>query len=571
MQGGKYDLVVLLPVLDEANNIDSLVDKLLGLDIDLAVFFVVTCNNLENDPTLCRVRQKAEEASNVFYICNQARGIGYAYNQGVDYVQKHFDFEWLCAMDGDWSHDPGYIRTFWDFRGRGDVIVGSRYIRGGRINKWNRIRLAGSIFVNFVFRLAFEQKVFDATSGFRLYSRRFLGKAFFPALKAQGYAFQVEMVARVIRKGGVVLEVPYDFDHRYAGRSKFRIIDCLEYIRLFPGIVVWHICKKIGLGLKTAVTHLRLAIRVFLLRFGRGPGTDDQSSPLRLMLKLTDECNLACTTCGIWRKQPKLSLRSDRIRGLARQYKRALFFLTLTGGEPFLKPELLVEAVGIFKRYSPCLNYVSINTNGFASTRIYGTVYQILQKYPDLRLHIGLNHFPDPDWTRERTGSDQAYANALRTDRLLQDLQGIFGRRLRVYRMLTISEQADAGCAGKNSDLWVNFYETAAFYHNEQKRGSSKLTAGDKREVITRFRKQNPRTGLIKKRYLRELETMLNGQPRQLPCYAGKNRVFVDSDGKEYICTRLLATRQEMDGGCRDCWTPCEAVFDILHHPFYPF
>jgi dolichol-phosphate mannosyltransferase len=125
-------------------------------------------------------------------------------------------------MDADFSHHPGYIRQMLLEAVNGtDLIIGSRYKDGVRIQGWSKVRLAISRLANIFTRSVLALPVADITSGYRCFNAKALEKIDLSLVRSEGYAFQIEMVFWSIKKGLAVKEVPIIFFERTGGRSKF--------------------------------------------------------------------------------------------------------------------------------------------------------------------------------------------------------------------------------------------------------------------------------------------------------------------------------------------------------------
>ena len=124
-------------------------------------------------------------------------------------------------MDADLSHDPSVLADLLsELDGGADLVIGTRYMPGGRIPDWGwhrrAISRAGNLYARWMLGLAAR----DATSGYRAYHRRALERINLTAVRADGYGFQIEMAYKVARAGGILAEVPIEFRDRTLGRSK---------------------------------------------------------------------------------------------------------------------------------------------------------------------------------------------------------------------------------------------------------------------------------------------------------------------------------------------------------------
>jgi len=126
----------------------------------------------------------------------------------------------LVQLDADFSHDPRSIPALVAASRGADVVIGSRYCEGGRVENWPLRRRALSRFANDYVRLITGLRAHDTTSGFRCYTRRALRRLLEGRVAAEGYAFLVEAVFRAQREGLSVAEVPITFTDRREGQSK---------------------------------------------------------------------------------------------------------------------------------------------------------------------------------------------------------------------------------------------------------------------------------------------------------------------------------------------------------------
>jgi dolichol-phosphate mannosyltransferase len=153
------------------------------------------------------------------------------------------EYEYIVEMDADLSHDPADIPRLQAGLSEAELVIGSRYIAGGRIENWNLMRRALSRAGNAYARLWFGWGVRDATSGFRAYRAGALRAAGLDTLRSDGYAFQIEMVFRLLRARLRVKEVPITFVERRGGRSKLSWRIVLEALWMVPG---WGLRYRIG-------------------------------------------------------------------------------------------------------------------------------------------------------------------------------------------------------------------------------------------------------------------------------------------------------------------------------------
>jgi dolichol-phosphate mannosyltransferase len=126
----------------------------------------------------------------------------------------------ICQMDADFSHNPADIPRLISQAATADLVIGSRYVPGGRIENWSRRRLALSTFANRYVRAITRLEPQDCTSGFRCWRRDALMRLPLDRIGSNGYAFQVEMAWEATAAGCRIVEVPITFVERRQGVSK---------------------------------------------------------------------------------------------------------------------------------------------------------------------------------------------------------------------------------------------------------------------------------------------------------------------------------------------------------------
>jgi dolichol-phosphate mannosyltransferase len=149
------------------------------------------------------------------------RGLGRAYVDGFRWALEH-GAAFVVQMDCDFSHSPRYIPQFLEHVQDYDVVVGSRYVPGGKTDeRWSWGRWLLSWWANRLYtHLLLGCKVKDVTAGFKCWRRETLQGLDLRRIRSQGYVFQVEMAYVTERLGYRVLELPIYFEDRRIGHSK---------------------------------------------------------------------------------------------------------------------------------------------------------------------------------------------------------------------------------------------------------------------------------------------------------------------------------------------------------------
>lgn len=147
-------------------------------------------------------------------------GLGAAYVAGFTHALAG-GADVVFEMDADGSHDPGDLpRLLAAIEAGADLAIGSRYVRGGGVENWPLVRRAVSRGGCVYARLVLRVPVRDLTSGFKCFRAPALRLIAFESVRARGYAFQVELTYRALRRGLHVTELPITFRERELGRSK---------------------------------------------------------------------------------------------------------------------------------------------------------------------------------------------------------------------------------------------------------------------------------------------------------------------------------------------------------------
>ncbi len=180
-------------------------------------------------------------------------GLGAAYVAGFRWVlQRGYDV--VVEMDADGSHAPedlpGMLAALADGTPgiAADVVLGSRYVPGGRVVNWARYREWISRSGNYYSRVALGVDLHDVTGGFRAYRRGVLEGLDLTTVASQGYCFQVDLAWRSVRGGFTVVEVPITFTEREHGESKMTSAIVLEALWR---VTVW--------GVQRCMSNLRRA------------------------------------------------------------------------------------------------------------------------------------------------------------------------------------------------------------------------------------------------------------------------------------------------------------------------
>lgn len=215
------ECLVVTPTYNEKENIEKIIRKVFSLDKELDML-IIEDNSPDGTADIVK-RLMTEFPDRLFMKERKGKlGLGTAYLAGFEWALEH-GYNYVCEMDADFSHNPDDLPRMFEAcqSGKGDVVVGSRYVDGKiSVVNWPMKRLLMSYYASKYVRLITRMKVFDATAGFVCYSRKVLERMKFDKVKFVGYAFQIEMKYSALCFGYKVKEVPVIFVNRQLGTSK---------------------------------------------------------------------------------------------------------------------------------------------------------------------------------------------------------------------------------------------------------------------------------------------------------------------------------------------------------------
>jgi dolichol-phosphate mannosyltransferase len=211
--------IIVIPTYNEKNNLAGLVQGIFSLAIENLSLIIVDDNS--PDGTGILADQLAAEMPGIAVIHRQNKGgLGSAYIAGFQ-TALAAGADFVMEMDADFSHDFRFLPDFLREIKTADLVLGSRYIRGGEIKNWGLMRKLVSSLGNIYARLVLGAPIRDLTGGFKCYRRAVLKKINLAELDSQGYVFQIETTYLSWKKGFMIKEIPIVFTERKEGESKF--------------------------------------------------------------------------------------------------------------------------------------------------------------------------------------------------------------------------------------------------------------------------------------------------------------------------------------------------------------
>jgi dolichol-phosphate mannosyltransferase len=233
-------VLVIIPTYNERDNLEAIVARVRAAVPEAGVLIV---DDASPDGTGELADRIAAGDDQVHVLHRPGKqGLGVAYIAGFRWGMKR-GFDVLVEMDADGSHQPEELPRLLSALDGNDLVIGSRWVRGGRVENWPWRREFLSRGANTYSRLMLDIPVRDATGGFRAYRATTLRKIGVDDVASQGYCFQVDLTLRTVRHGLRVAEVPITFVERTHGASKMSRAVIAEALQR---VTWWGLTHRLG-------------------------------------------------------------------------------------------------------------------------------------------------------------------------------------------------------------------------------------------------------------------------------------------------------------------------------------
>jgi dolichol-phosphate mannosyltransferase len=233
-------VLVIIPTYDERENIESIIGR---VRVSVPEAEILVADDASPDGTGELADRIAADDDHVHVLHRTGKeGLGAAYVAGFRWgLERGFDV--LVEMDADGSHQPEELPRLLTALEDHDLVIGSRWVNGGRVENWPKKREALSRGANTYSRLLLGFPVHDSTGGFRAYRATTLSKIGIDEVTSQGYCFQVDLTLRTVRSGLRIAEVPITFVERTHGASKMNRDIMVE---AFLKLTQWGLEHRLG-------------------------------------------------------------------------------------------------------------------------------------------------------------------------------------------------------------------------------------------------------------------------------------------------------------------------------------
>jgi len=231
-------MVVVVPTYNEAENLERVLERLFSAVPETDVLVV---DDSSPDGTGRIADELAESDHRIGVVHRHEKaGLGAAYLHGFS-AALELGYEVIGEMDADGSHQPEELPELMAALEGADLVIGSRWVPGGRVMNWSRFRTGLSVGGNLYARLLLGIPVRDVTAGFRLFRADTLRAIDLGSVQSVGYCFQTDLTLRTVRAGLRVREVPITFVDRERGESKMDRRVALESLRR---ITTWGLAER---------------------------------------------------------------------------------------------------------------------------------------------------------------------------------------------------------------------------------------------------------------------------------------------------------------------------------------
>ena len=215
--------LVIIPTYNEKENIENIIRTIFSID---SQYHLLIIDDGSPDGTAKIIKKLQSEFNNQLFIIERSSklGLGTAYITGFKWaLENNYDF--IFEMDADFSHDPKDLPRLLNAckNNNYDLSIGSRYVKGGKVENWPKTRWLMSYFASIYVRVILLMNIKDTTAGFKCYKKEVLEKINLDNVQFMGYAFQIEMKYSAYRLGFKLFEVPITFKDRQLGESKMNM------------------------------------------------------------------------------------------------------------------------------------------------------------------------------------------------------------------------------------------------------------------------------------------------------------------------------------------------------------
>ena len=225
-------ILIAIATYNEYGNVSPLLDSIIKENLNCDILFI---DDNSQDKTEEVIKSYQEKNSNIKLISREEKlGVGSAHLEALKFAYSN-GYNFLVTMDADFTHNPKYIKQMLKLSETYSLIVGSRHLEKNSIQSWPLFRKFLTYSAYYVTK-NFLNINFDATSGFRSYNLEKINQDLFKKIKSRSYSFFVES-SYILNKKLDVKAVPIEMPHRFAEKSKMKIVDISTTIFLIIRLI----------------------------------------------------------------------------------------------------------------------------------------------------------------------------------------------------------------------------------------------------------------------------------------------------------------------------------------------
>lgn len=228
------NISIVIPTYNEKDTLPILIDKLTTEVKKIAEkFSIIIMDDSSPDGTGRIAEDLNKKYQNITVIQRPSKlGLGSAYKQGFQIALDRFDPDYVVQMDADHSHDPKEIQLMANKIKDHDYVIASRHLPGSIVIGWGVGRKLLHSLAGKLARGCAKLELTDPTSGFRMFKKSVLKAINFSEIKSEGFAFQVELLCYLRKKGLHGIEIPTRFVNREIGKSKMGLGETIQFTKM---------------------------------------------------------------------------------------------------------------------------------------------------------------------------------------------------------------------------------------------------------------------------------------------------------------------------------------------------
>lgn len=213
-------IVVVAPTFNEEANIGSFIASVLAQNVELLI-----SDSHSSDGTAAIVQHMSQKDKRVHYLDVKERGLGLGLIKGIDYAVEKLKADVIITMEADLSNDPHQIPDFINKMTKADIVIGSRYVKGGKITNWSWWRKAFSYGANAILRLlTWTKKTHEFTNLYRAFTKEVWFDIRPKIQMHTGWLLVPAFAFEALNSNFKMVEQPIIYFDRFGGKSKMKTL-----------------------------------------------------------------------------------------------------------------------------------------------------------------------------------------------------------------------------------------------------------------------------------------------------------------------------------------------------------